>query len=84
MERELGRSRRVLAESSRQLEADAQRQLSGYARDLERVRSEAAELRVHADEGARAMQRTQAKVAELETTLHASEEARRRLEDAHR
>jgi hypothetical protein len=30
MERELGRSRRVLAESSRQLEADAQRQLSGY------------------------------------------------------
>ena len=30
MDRELGRSRRVLAESSRQLEADAQRQLSGY------------------------------------------------------
>jgi hypothetical protein len=55
-----------------------------YARDLERVRSEAAELRVHADEGARAMQRTLAKVAELETALHTSEEARRRLEDAHR
>jgi hypothetical protein len=30
------------------------------------------------------MQRTLAKVAELETALHTSEEARRRLEDAHR
>lgn len=50
MERELGRARRQLGEASRQLEADSQRQLSGYARDLERVRAEGVELRVELEQ----------------------------------